>query len=93
MALRSVALGLLLLITVPTVLRADHAAPPGAPDDAVAQVPGHSLHGEAYNEGPRQAAYLMAGMPKVQFAVSTTNGLAQQFFTQGVGQLHGFWYF
>jgi peroxiredoxin len=93
MALRSVALGLLLLITVPTVLRADHAAPPGAPDDAVAQVPGHSLHGEAYNEGPRQAAYLMAGMPKVQFAVSTTNALAQQFFTQGVGQLHGFWYF
>ena len=25
---------------------------------------GHSLHGEAFNEGPRQAAYLMDGMPK-----------------------------
>jgi peroxiredoxin len=35
----------------------------------------------------------MKGMPDIQFPVSTTNALAQQFFTQGVGQLHGFWYF
>ncbi len=51
------------------------------------------MHGEAFNEGPRQPAYLMKGMPDIQFPVSTTNALAQQFFTQGVGQLHGFWYF
>ena len=26
---------------------------------------GHSAHGEAFNEGPRQAAYLMPGMGNV----------------------------
>ncbi len=62
------------------------------PDDAPSVVPGHSLHGEAFNEGPRQPAYLMPGMPAIRFPVTTTNELAQKFFTQGVGQLHGFWY-
>jgi peroxiredoxin len=54
---------------------------------------GHSLHGEAFNEGPRQAAYLMDGMPKLEFSVTTESKDAQAFFNQGVGQLHGFWYF
>ncbi|MCC6231059.1 MAG: redoxin domain-containing protein [Verrucomicrobiales bacterium] len=50
------------------------------------------MHGEAFNEGPRQRAQLMPGMPRIQFPVSTAHDLAQQFFNQGVGQLHGFWY-
>lgn len=54
---------------------------------------GHSYHGEAFNEGPRQKAYLMGGTGNVWFPVSTKVALAQQFFNQGVGQLHGFWYF
>src|SRR5688572_9479958 len=54
---------------------------------------GHSLHGEAFNEGPRQAAYLMDGMPKIDFPVSSKSKEAQSFFNQGIGQLHGFWYF
>ena len=54
---------------------------------------GHSTHGEAFNEGPRQAAYLMEGMPNVHFAVTHSVPEAQKFFDQGVGQLHGFWYF
>ena len=61
---------------------ADHPAPEG-----------HSQHNEAFNEGPRQAAYLMEGMPEIDFPVSTTNEKAQAFFNQGIGQLHGFWYF
>lgn len=64
-----------------------------APDDSPELAPGHSYHGDAFNEGPRQAAYLMEGMPAVNFPITTTNELTQQFFTQGVGQLHGFWYF
>src|SRR5690606_19611494 len=56
-------------------------------------LPGHSMHGEAFNEGPRQAAVLIPGTGKVDFPVTTTHPKAQQFFTQGVGQLHGFWYF
>src|SRR6185503_14056461 len=54
---------------------------------------GHSLHGEAFNEGPRQAAYLMDGMPKIDFPAATQSKEAQAFFNQGVGQLHGFLYF
>ena len=54
---------------------------------------GHSYHGEAFNEGPRQSAYLMKGMGRVRFPVTTSVQEAQLFFTQGVAQLHGFWHF
>ena len=53
---------------------------------------GHSAHGEAFNEGPRQAAYLFPGNGAVHLAI-TASAKAQQFFDQGLGQLHGFWYF
>ena len=52
---------------------------------------GHSAHGEAFDEGPRQRAYLMKGMPKVNFRVTTKKPKCQAFFNQGLGQLHGFW--
>ncbi|MBT7922935.1 MAG: redoxin domain-containing protein [Opitutae bacterium] len=52
---------------------------------------GHSAHGEAFDEGPRQRAYLMKGMPKVNFPVTTKKPKCQAFFNQGLGQLHGFW--
>ena len=54
---------------------------------------GHSYHGEAFNEGPRQKAYLMKGTGNVTFPATTKSDLAQKFINQGVGQLHGFWYF
>ncbi len=54
---------------------------------------GHSFHGEVFNEGPRQAAYLMPGLGNVDFPISTSNELAQRFMNQGVAQLHGFWYY
>lgn len=54
---------------------------------------GHSYHGETFNEGPRQRAYLMGNTGAVRFPASTANPEAQQFINQGVGQLHGFWYF
>ena len=62
--------------------RADHDQPAG-----------HSVQGDAYNEGPRQQAHLMPGMGNVHFPISTKNPLAQKFFDQGIGQLHGFFYF
>jgi peroxiredoxin len=62
--------------------RADHDTPAG-----------QSMHGEAYNEGPRQQAHLMPGMGNVHFPIATKNPLAQKFFDQGIGQLHGFFYF
>jgi peroxiredoxin len=54
---------------------------------------GHSVHGRAFDEGPRQQAYLMAGMPKIDFPISCKAKDAQAFFNQGIGQMHGFWYF
>ena len=54
---------------------------------------GHSLHGEVFNEGPRQAAYLMPGMGNVHFPVTCSDDLVQRFMDQGVAQLHGFWYY
>lgn len=57
------------------------------------RAPGHSWHGETFSEGPRQRAYLMAGMPQISFPITTRHPEAQRFFNQGIGQLHGFWYF
>jgi len=53
---------------------------------------GHSYHHEVLDAGPRQAAYLMHGMPNVHFKISCSSAMAQRFFDQGLGQLHGFWY-
>jgi peroxiredoxin len=65
-----------------------------APTDPSAPPAGHSNHGEAFNRGPRQAAYLMEGKTaKVDFPIATSKPLAQKFFNQGIGQLHGFWTF
>ncbi|MDB5342225.1 MAG: alkyl hydroperoxide reductase/Thiol specific antioxidant/Mal allergen [Schlesneria sp.] len=55
--------------------------------------PGHSLHGEAFDEGPRRAAYLMGTTGNVSFPITSKHPQAQAFFNQGIGQLHGFWYF
>nr|UXE45586.1 hypothetical protein Hi04_10k_c4998_00029 [uncultured bacterium] len=54
---------------------------------------GHSIHGEAFNDGPRQKAYLMPGQGKIDFPVTTGQPEAQKFINQGVGQLHSFFYF
>ena len=54
---------------------------------------GHSLHGEVFNEGPRQHAELRPGMGRVKLDITSAHPAAQAFFNQGVGQLHGFWYF
>lgn len=68
-----------------------------ADEPARAELPGddagHSSHGEIFDEGPRQAAYLMGNVGKVHFPVTTKSPEAQQFIDQGVAQLHGFWYF
>jgi peroxiredoxin len=46
-----------------------------------------------FDEGPRQKAYLMPGMPKIHFPVTTKSPEAQKFIEQGIGQVHGFWYY
>ena len=48
---------------------------------------GHSNHGEAFNEGPRQKAYLMGNTGNVTFPATCAKPLVQKFINQGVGQL------
>lgn len=71
---------------------AQQAAAP-APAAKPGQTYGHSMQGEAFNEGPRQKAYLMRGMAKITFPVTTKNPKAQKFIEQGIAQLHAYWYF
>lgn len=72
---------------------------PAQPEDLSAEarkndpLAGHSGHGDAFNEGPRQAAHLMGGCGDVHIEVTTKAPEAQKFFDQGIGQVHGFWYF
>lgn len=65
---------------------ADHAEPNNDP------TPGHSSHGESFDDGPRQAARLMPNVAGPAFNASTKNTESQKFIDQGIGQLHGFWY-
>ncbi|MBA4031588.1 MAG: alkyl hydroperoxide reductase [Planctomyces sp.] len=67
------------------------AASAVAPENVVAA--GHSHHGEAFDQGPRQAAYLMGTTGQVHFPVTSKHPQVQAWINQGVGQLHGFWYF
>ena len=75
--------------------KSDSAKPQAASEKPVdaSLPPGHSQHGEAFNEGPRQKAYLMGGTGKISFPVTSKNPLVQKFIEQGIGQVHGFWYF
>ncbi len=54
---------------------------------------GHSQHGEVFNKGPRQRAVLMSGTGPISFEVTAAHPQVQAFVEQGIGQVHGFWYF
>ncbi len=80
----------------PLVLLSLLLAAPGltrAEESVLQERPGHSVHGDSFAEGPRRFAVLMGGTGDVHFPVSTQSAEAQRFFDQGVGQLHGFWYY
>ena len=55
--------------------------------------PGHSHQGHSFNEGPRQAAELIGRTGAVTIPIRTTWEHGQAYFDQGLGQLHGFWYY
>jgi tetratricopeptide (TPR) repeat protein len=88
-------LGFLVLgVLSPAFAQEEIAADPAPEEENSAEVlAGHSYHGEAFNDGPRQKAYLMEGTGRIDFPVTTKSEEAQRFINQGVGQLHGFWYF
>ncbi len=70
----------------------DPNKPTASPTEAnpALPAPGHSVHGKAFNDGPRNHAYLMSGQGKIHFPVTTHKPEAQRFVDQGVAQLHSF---
>jgi peroxiredoxin/tetratricopeptide (TPR) repeat protein len=92
--IRSALAGLALAVTNPA--RGDEPNKPTATASEVnPAVPaaGHSIHGEAFNAGPRHEATLLPGMGKIHFPVTTAKPEAQAFIDQGVAQLHSFYYY
>ena len=78
---------MLRLVLVPFVFGALLAQEPAEPH-------GKSRHGAEFNEGPRSAAYRMAGLSdQVHLPVAGLDAEAQAFFDQAITQLHGFWFF
>jgi peroxiredoxin len=84
------------VLAAPLVAPAQEPATPTATPaeaDAATPAPGHSVHGEAFDEGPRQRAHVMPGMgDAVHFPISTNAAETQRFVDQGVAQLHSFYY-
>jgi len=84
-------LAITVLAITPGLGAATIAADPPAPSTAVAA--GHSYHGETFNEGPRQRAILLGTTGAVRFPTTSSDPEVQKFVEQGIGQLHGFWYY
>jgi len=54
---------------------------------------GHSAHGDAFDEGPRERPWKMEGIGSSHFPITTPVAEVQQWFDQGNTLLHSFWYY
>ena len=54
---------------------------------------GHSHQGDAFDIGPRQKPWKIAGTGQSHFPITTKNPEVQQWFDQSVALLHSFWYY
>jgi peroxiredoxin len=54
---------------------------------------GHSVHGEAFDEGPRGKPWMMEDIGKTHFPITTSHPEVQMWFDQGNTLLHNFWYY
>ena len=88
----SLSVGSTLAIAEETSTSESNPEIPNADESQPGVLAGHSFHGEAFNEGPRQKAYLMEGTGKVEFDVTTKSPEAADFVRQGMGQLWGYWF-
>jgi len=53
---------------------------------------GHSAHGPAFDEGPRQKPWRMEGIGRSHFPITTSVPEVQEWFDQGNTLLHSFWF-
>lgn len=64
----------------------------GTPSPASVRA-GHSQHGEAFDSGPRQKPWVMPGIGRAPFPITTRSAEVQQWFDQGNALLHSFDYY
>ncbi len=64
----------------------------GTPSPAAVRA-GHSQHGEAFDSGPRQKPWVMPGIGRAPFPITTRSAEVQQWFDQGNALLHSFDYY
>lgn len=81
------------IIVALSLLKSGALAQQPAPSSSAIANLGHSKHGSAFDEGPRQQAKLVSGLGSVHFPITTSNPLAQRFFDQGINYLYSFEYF
>lgn len=62
-------------------------------DSAKETLWGHSNHGSAYDEGPRQRPWKMEGIGETPFPITSSSPEVQEWFDQGIALMHGFWYY
>ena len=93
LAIRTAIVGLVGVASWSGAAEAQQAAAAGQATNATQPPAGHSMHGEVFNEGPRQAAHLMGNTGNINLPVTSSVPQVQEFINQGIGQLHGFWYF
>jgi peroxiredoxin/tetratricopeptide (TPR) repeat protein len=69
------------------------AVPAAAQDAATKFKMGHSAHGSAFDEGPRDKPVRMDGIGRTHFAITTKNPDVQAWFDQGHTLLHSYWFY
>ena len=78
---------------------AGQSATPAAASESASLSPsakvrlGHSAHGDAFDSGPRQKPWVMPGIGRAPFPITTKNPEVQAWFDQGNALLHSFDYY
>jgi peroxiredoxin/cytochrome c-type biogenesis protein CcmH/NrfG len=68
-----------------------HLAAFQAADSSILAKLGHSHHGEAFDTGPREKPWVIAGIGVAHFPITTASPEVQRWFDQGNALLHSFW--
>jgi peroxiredoxin/tetratricopeptide (TPR) repeat protein len=82
-----------LTILCSTVALAQAPAPSGGTGVASRYRMGHSAHGKAFDEGPRERPARMDGIGTAHFPISTKHPEVQAWFDQGYALLLSFWFY
>ena len=91
---RTVSLSLVLLTIPISVLAGQGSADMGAHKEMASEImPGHSVHGQSFDVGPRQKPWVIPGIGQSHFPITSSNHEVQMWFDQGNSLLHSYWFY